>query len=351
MCKPEEIPPLDFVQRIRGRLDTAEEEADDLADLFTLSTASGTDDEILENVNQRIDRTDPDQLRFELINQGHVPLQYELPTDYENTFRIPHLSGRSQRLILSHQNVGEANIAVPERELMLEWAMMSFHEPQSEFDERTPADVTPFESIMLQSLPACLTVDTWISGLLLPKLGGALIGSKDEINQLKEWQPVYGDGICSLVMEPSGRAMPVVPFLGVASEGRLIWHRSEGFSESFFSIFYDQGDAVRCRLRKIEVALVALARRIARHVAWCIVYDYAAPAAERLGRAVLDRDQIGMAVKEILGDDCFDLPFDTDNSLRNWMIDDVLKPDAETAGWDVFKHEAESLYEYVEDDE
>jgi hypothetical protein len=351
MCKPEEIPPLDFVQRIRDRLNNAEEEADDLPDLFTLSTTSETDDEIVENVNQRINRTDTDQLRFELINQGRVPLQYELPSDYENTFRIPHLSRRSQRPILSHQNVGEADIALPEREFMLEWAMMSFHEPQSEFDERTPADMTPFETIMLQSMPARLTVDAWISELLLQKVGAALTGSKDNLDQLKEWQIAYGDGLCSLMTEPSGKALPVIPFIGVAGEGRLIWHRPEGFSESFFSKFYDQGEAVRQRLRKIEVALVALARRIARHVAWCIVYDYAAPAAERLGRAVLDRDQIGMAVKEILGDDWFDLPFDTNDSLRNWTIDDVLKPDAETAGWDVFKHEFESQYEYVADDE
>jgi hypothetical protein len=89
-------------------------------------------------------------------------------------------------------------------------------------------------------------------------------------------------------------------------------------------------------IRYAEAALVALARRIARHGVCCIVYQYAAPQAEERGYQILSRREIGRAIREILDEEWSDLPFDADGSLRNWPEDDVLNPDEEMQGMDVF---------------
>ena len=67
-----------------------------------------------------------------------------------------------------------------------------------------------------------------------------------------------------------------------------------------------------------------------------------------LGRPVLDRVHIGRAVKEILGNAWFDLPFDTENSLRDWHIDQVLTRDPDLRHEDMFVHVD---WEYGDDDD
>ena len=82
--------------------------------------------------------------------------------------------------------------------------------------------------------------------------------------------------------------------------------------------------------------MMALARRIARHVTCCIIYQYAAPQGAERGYGILSRKEIGRAVREILGSDWFDLSFDVDGSPRSWSDDDILKPNEEMDGMDVF---------------
>lgn len=77
----------------------------------------------------------------------------------------------------------------------------------------------------------------------------------------------------------------------------------------------------------IEGALISLSCRIAGFVLKSVVLQYALPEYRRQRRPVLNRRQIGQAVKEILGEEWFDLEFDSDCRLRDWSEDDVLLPD------------------------
>ena len=102
----------------------------------------------------------------------------------------------------------------------------------------------------------------------------------------------------------AGLLQDVVYFAGEAKPGRLVWVPHQRFDLKF-----SHGRAfckeVRAKLREAEVAFLALSRRIARHIASIIVYQYAMPEAERRGCSILNRKQIGKAVREILGDAWF----------------------------------------------
>lgn len=76
-----------------------------------------------------------------------------------------------------------------------------------------------------------------------------------------------------------------------------------------------------------EAALIALARRVARYIACCIVFRYTTPMYEVRGNDVLNTAQVARAVREILGEEWFDLPFDVDGALRNWSESDVWTAD------------------------
>lgn len=99
-------------------------------------------------------------------------------------------------------------------------------------------------------------------------------------------------------------------------------------------------EAIRLFLKKLELAIVALARRVAGHVVICILYDYVFPKERELQHSVLDRGQIGRAVKEILGEEWFDLPFDTEDTLREWSIELVLDGDPELRDQHIILYES-----------
>jgi hypothetical protein len=150
-----------------------------------------------------------------------------------------------------------------------------------------------------------------------------------------EWQPWMGTEHIRYQDAPNGKFTATIAFLGEAQPGRLVW-ASMIREKAPFSLGRGFVREIEKTIRHAEAALVALARRIARHVACCIVLQYAAPQAEERGYGILSRKEIGRAVREILGEEWFDLPFDMDGSLRNWSEDDVLKPDEEMEGMDVF---------------
>lgn len=129
----------------------------------------------------------------------------------------------------------------------------------------------------------------------------------------------------------------MLPFIGVAQSGRLIWRPPGGFDQEF--ILAHDLYAIRLLLKQLELAIVALGRRIARHVAIHILYEYVFPKEQELQRCVLSRVQIGRAVGEILGEEWFDLPFDTEDTLRLWSINDVLDGDPVRSDQHVIIHE------------
>lgn len=345
MCRSEAIPPVNRLGRINATLKGLEAVSDEGQDIFALEKDTSTNDELLEGTNTVINNTDPDMLHMQLLNRGRISMAYQLPEDYENLFRVPELSRRSERPLWQPVTEDDMERLGNVKYMMNEWVTMCFNEPEPQCDEFRPGDMEDFATVMEKAMPARLDFDCWISSLLMARIAMSLSGGAGHVREFHAWSPEYGDGSLVQVRLPTGQFTTVRPFIGEAKPGRLIWRRPGGFSHEFLSRFYDVDATIRRRLRRVEETLVAFGRRIARHVVTCVVYNYLMPEHERQRRALLDRRQIDQAVREILGDDWFDLPFDTNNSLRNWSIDDVLKPDAEMdGGWDVFNH-ADEMYD------
>ncbi len=186
-------------------------------------------------------------------------------------------------------------------------------------------------------MPAKLTIDTWICERLSHRIAVCL--GADSNKHFCAWEPHFGDGAMMTSTSAHGERKMFRPFIGPAEPGRLIWRRPQGFNHDFLTKFHDVEAAVCRRLRQVEMTLVALARRIARHIAVLIVYEYLEPEHEYTGRALMTRVQLDSAVREILGEEWFHMPFDLDGTLRDWCIDDVLKGDEELEGtFDVFRH-------------
>lgn len=101
------------------------------------------------------------------------------------------------------------------------------------------------------------------------------------------------------------------------------------------------------RREALEDALVSLSLRIARSIVMVGMVAYVLPEKDKQGRMVLDRDQINLAVEEILGTAWFDLPLDWSNRLKAWTVDEVLKPDDEMEGSEVFSSVFGNSYNQV----
>ncbi|KAK3708134.1 hypothetical protein LTR37_011638 [Vermiconidia calcicola] len=348
MCPTENIPPVDRLGRIVEDLSMMEEFSDEPQDIHEVDRgAFGTPLQLPGMINRSINQMDVDGLEERLLNEDRVPMAYELPSDYENVFLIPGFSRRSDRRVVELAG----RFLLPPREhqdLILEWAEMCYEDPEPMHDLYVPGDMTIFAEIMLRNMPKRLTLDTWIGSVIMEPAAEVMAGEDGHRWEFRDWQASYGDGETIIEKLADGSCRDVIPFLGEAKPGRLIWRRPEGFRVAYTMeevLFYEK---TRVELRRMELTLVSFARRIARHVTDVVVFQYALPEAERQGRTVLDRHQIERAVKEIVGEEWFDLPFDLDNSLRNWSIDDVMKPDNEMEGWNVFietdKEEDETGY-------
>ena len=141
-----------------------------------------------------------------------------------------------------------------------------------------------------------------------------------------EWEPWIGE-LYPVVLMPDQPRVYLKPFLGPAQPGRLIWMPPDGVplmrEEEGRNLY------VLDRMQQAERVLVRMAERITGYLAHRIIYRYVIPQMQSLGHTSFDRDGIEMAVRRILGERWFDVPFDTAGDLSEWNIDRVLLPDEE----------------------
>ena len=340
MCADENIPSINRIEQITHTLRAYEERApEEGQDIFSIDRHHGpvhTVDEIINVENYITNNLNVARFRENQLNNGRVSMVFELPSDYENIFEQPGLSRRSAREIPSDDHDPSLN---GQEELMWDWLSLCLEDPNRSADKYHPGDMSVWEHIMKHDIPARLDFNSWIVDHMMEEidrdLEGEIPGISDVEYGLQEWREWMGQDEVLFQRSPNGRHHELVCFFGEAMPGRLVWLPTRKFPMPF-GRSRGLGFVIRAKPREAEEALVALARRVARHVASCIVYQYALPEFERRGYGILNRKQIGRAVREILGDAWFDLPFDVDGSLRKWSEDDVLKPDDQIRGLDVF---------------
>lgn len=343
MSPPENIPPIDVVRRVRRNLGIAEHlnrEGDGTLAMDNLP-ALVSDETAVEMWNFTLNRLNPERVHSLIIDYGRPRNHLHTTAEYEGIFVTAGLSRRSERpvwqydpqpaftsLLRIEQHVGREPLS-----FMRDWLNMC--KTRTDYADRhvVPNDMVHFETILRESMPARLTVDSWIAVAALPALSFSLNLNPNLHHELCEWQPQFGEaGLRDNVR--SGR--PGLPFIGPAEPGRLIWWKPTGFDPDRPSAMRGSVETVLEDLRRFERSLVALARRIANQVAMKIVREYAFVQFREHLRPSLDRVQVERAVKEILGEEWFDLEFDTENRLRGWSVDEVLKPDGQMSEADVF---------------
>lgn len=310
-------------------LAAAEEATEEGQDIFALDAGVvGSNDAIVQSMNYITSNLDIDNLEEDLLNRGRIRMPYTVPSDYENLFECFGLSRRSARPLPDNQTV------VPVEQLLLieDWINMCLDVPSKADDEYLPGNMSCFHELMEQSMPARLDLSSWVAKVMLNIVAEDF--PFDSLNDcLCEWQPWMGTDPIRYQRDPDGKFTATIAFIGEAQPGRLVWAPMIR-EKAPFGLDHGFVREIERTIRSAEAALVALARRVARHVTCCIVYQYAASQAEERGYGILSRKEIGRAVREILGEEWFNLPFDV--SLHDWSEDDVLKPNEEMEGMDVF---------------
>ena len=332
MCADQNIPSNTRLDRLDFMLAAAEEVSEDGQDIFALDRGVvGSNDQVVESMNYITTHLSVENLEEDLLNRGRIRVPYSLPSDYEDIFELPGLSRRGARALPDNQ----PRRPIGQLQLVSEWAEMCLNDPSKTEDQYLPGDMTCFEELMQHGMPAKLDLDSWIARVVLNVVADDLENNLQLKDCLQQWQPWMGTDRVLYQRLGDGQFTAVLAFLGAAEPGRLVWAPMTRYTP-LFGVGSGWVQRVEQVLKRTEAALVALARRIARYVAGCIVHQYAAPEADKRGYGILGREQIGRAVREILGEEWFDLPFDVDGSLRKWSEDDVLKPDGEMDGMDVF---------------
>ncbi|KAK3054954.1 hypothetical protein LTR09_004114 [Extremus antarcticus] len=97
MCPTEKIPTVDCFHRIRQALEQHQETSKEGQDILSFDRDLRSNDDVVEDVNVFTNNIDPETFYRDLLNQGRVLVDFELPSDYEDLFLIPELSRRDER--------------------------------------------------------------------------------------------------------------------------------------------------------------------------------------------------------------------------------------------------------------
>lgn len=246
----------------------------------------------------------------------------QLATDYENIFSIWPFARKSDRTICVHP---EDRAYVEFGFIWNGWFSRCFDNPSRADDHLFMPDGRVLGVFISSFIPDRLDLNRWTMPYLRSFLTQRITQETGVHVLAVELQPYHSGE--KIIQEPS-TDLQTVPFVGPPEEGRLIWQPMHGCRVHRRNP--TEYNRIIIMLRSAERGLIALARRIAYWVAMAIVWKHAIPVFERShGQRVVSRRMLDCAVREILGREWFDLPFDKDNELRNWSIDYVIRTEAQ----------------------
>ena len=287
-------------------------------------------DAIVDQLNQYFQRSSPSQILFDLRYQGRVIFAIDRDRAYQMLFDIPGLSRRSDRTVGGDEpNPNELPKSVIDG-LFVEWWKQCLKLGQPEHDGRVPKSFKDWPNIwdatFVNCLPDRITFDTVIGQLIAKEASRYITQQNNKASEIVTWEPSMGTGGLETRHSPEGISRDVLPFLGTPKPGHLIWRPAAGVPAPFMDSVRSQHTFIKSTLRQCEKATVLLAWRIARHIVIMIMRRYVFPEILISSQTLLDGNQVEAAVKEILGDEWFDLPFEEGEYLRGWSVDEILKP-------------------------
>ena len=294
MCQDQTVPSKTRIERLQSLLAAAGQTSRDGQDIFALDRGVvGSNDQVVEGMSHIMSSLNVNSLEEGLLNRGRIRMQYYIPSDYEDIFECFGLSRRSVRLAPANHN----SIPVDLQLLIEDWTNMCLDDPSMADDKYTANDMTMscFHELMNHGMPAKLDLSSWVAKVMLN-----IVAEDFPIESLKdcfcEWEPWMGTDHIRYPVAHHASFTATLTFLGEAQPGRLVWAPMiRGKAPCVLGRGYVR--EIENMIRNAEAALVALARRIARQVVHCILFQYAAPQAEERGYGILTRKEIGRDVR------------------------------------------------------
>lgn len=306
--------------------------------LYCLEQPVGTPDQIIQMHNNAFSFLEPYQLVRHVRRHGHHHMSdafVDVDRDYERIFTLVFSRRENRRIPLASEYP-----PVGVRELMSEWLdIAGDFDPQPSREWVMPGDMSHFRRMLALFMPERLNSNSWVAKMLLdmhgcPRVSAELGLPHGYFTRFEPWMATVHVGA-----EPdeNGRSREWRPYVfGEHEEGHIVFIMTHGFPKPLTWEALEQLGKIGLRIEELEEALIALSRRIAGYIAKTIMLEYVLPASDEQGRMVVGRRQLTLAVREILGDAWFDLPFNRSGALARWTVDAVLKPAEQIVGWDVF---------------
>ena len=250
--------------------------------------------ETIEAYNFQVQRVlptlTPDQVHGRLVNGFRQLVDYTLSSDYELIF-----SKIFERQVNRPTSTYPCSCECGTYTFVEEWLKDCYDLPGNKYDLDVMGDMEPFEHFLKDHLPTKLDLDSWVARRLLDDID---VKINDSVAEYEIWDPWMAEA-----------GLPSYLILG---KGRLVWMPVKSRTTQ------PNKEKIAEEVRRTEQTLVDLARRIANYVAYCVIEDFVKPHTIRAGRRILSFTQLYRAVKEILGGEWFDLPFDVDGRLKTW---------------------------------
>ena len=323
MCPREPIPERDYIYTVQSILDGISEVSDEAMDVLSLERDANYDlsaDDLVNDANHVMNAANPEEIRRDLLNLGRVPtVVFSVQEDYDDIFRLPGFRRRSSRPVDDPPMAPSAEIS----DLMFDWTSLCFEDSRNSSDSVLPDDCDSINDLV-EHLPARLDFNTWIASDMMPTVSAAISADATNVTSLKVWDESLASSTSrTYPMITSCTPALWIGVIGPQHEGRLVWRPSDPLAVEPYDVFNQNVATIMTFLERAEQALVALARRIARDVSLAIIDQYVKPKRIEVGRAMISLEQLGRAVREILGEAWFDLPFDVGGSLKHWSAKEL----------------------------
>lgn len=325
--REETIPSLARLASIREQVRLREEEREDIQLPSPAADARiGDGEEPVAALNAEFNHIFQPPAPDNFLHPGRISIVHDTETDYQRVFDMPGLSRQSSRI--SDNMIDEQHWRSECAEVLVEWfgQCIDFPERHNMLPRALQDQRRTFDEIFMSHLPADLR---WSNDFVRDFLLDAIIKTvgirQRKIEHFVENDGSMGDGRREARQHASGGTQEVLPFLGIASPGHLIYKPPRGVPVGeTMMILQSEYEEIRSRLYSAEKAMIVLAQRITRWVIKKIVYRFVVPESYQQGRTVLDREQVNRAAEAVLGLDWFKLPYDRNGALWNWSIDQVF---------------------------
>jgi hypothetical protein len=319
MCNNKQLPPAGYAEKVMQNLHAIDNPNVNVSSDADVDTAAlhdlPLDGDFLTREGQEVRRLGS------MINQQNIPgvfidrgTRNLVSFGYEEIFS--YMPRRADR-------VSRPPTMARDREMMRRW-LDRVQKTRDLNDEVGNEDLFPllqnqFPTVVRDHLPERLDMNSWIGDIAREKLETEESGTIFP-GMLGMWEPWMGTATSVRQSKP-GYPKNFIPFLGTGGNGSLVWiYNTYGVPTGKGPVEDARHRAIEKLITGTEENLVRPSIQIANWLGSFIVARFArGPPIVRLTDA-----NIVEAVVEILGDEWFELPFDTEGKLKEWKFQRTL---------------------------